>query len=301
MSAAPTLPLRIVSFNIGLRGLEKTLALFPGGLAGLIDATGADLLALQETKHTPRTSREIALAPGFSTFISGTRDGSAYAGVLIAVRNAALPVIAVQEGLTGVLSAAGSRGGSGSSSARSVLDVTYGAPHGDDWPPVAATTVCATIDDLALDSEGRALIVDLGIFVLMNIYAPSLSSENPERASFKAAFHALLAASSRALALAGRRVILVGDLNVCHAPLDTCEPTELTPEAPMCRWLSSLLGGNGQLPAQLKSTHAATLRPPCTSGCMRECAHFSDSFRRFHPYREGAFTCWNERTGAFLL
>ena len=74
----------------------------------------------------------------------------------------------------------------------------------------------------ALDAEGRGLVVDFGMFVLINVYCPNLASE--ERMAFKMNYHYLLQERVRQLIEVDlREVIVVGDINVTAAPDDHCD------------------------------------------------------------------------------
>ena len=79
-----------------------------------------------------------------------------------------------------------------------------------------------------LDAEGRVVVTDHGAFVLFNLYGPAITTNDSEAAAarfdFKLRFYAALQARWDELARRGRAVIVVGDLNICAAPLDTCEP-----------------------------------------------------------------------------
>lgn len=74
-----------------------------------------------------------------------------------------------------------------------------------------------------LDEEGRALVVDFGLFVLINVYCPNETSE--ERLPFKYNFHKILEDRVQRLIQEGREVIVLGDLNVVATPLDHCDGT----------------------------------------------------------------------------
>jgi exonuclease III len=290
-------PIRVVSFNVGLKALDNTVRTISGTLQQLLVALDADILCFQEVKHTgiKDLREETALAPGYTTFVSSNRRADVYAGVATIVRND-LPVFGVLEGLTGVLAPqpAAGRGLSAENTSNSSSSSGAGAgigspfdlaalaasvrPGPQDWPSAhllssaaasshavsahsagAAARGAATAadsgdggvvslaeegdadrfasrasaafpgapgapapapaySDLQLDSEGRTLVTDHGLFVLVNTYCPALASEG--RGPFKAQYHAQLAALCRALAAAGRRVLLVGDLNVAHTELD---------------------------------------------------------------------------------
>lgn len=67
---------------------------------------------------------------------------------------------------------------------------------------------------------------------------------------------------------AGRSVILLGDLNICPQPIDSCDPGDLTKFRDRAdkQWLSSMMKHNG--------------------------GSFVDLFRHFHPSRFVIFSCW---------
>jgi exonuclease III len=107
-----------------------------------------------------------------------------------------------------------------------------------------------TVSPLELDSEGRCIITDHGAFVLINTYVPALSraARDETRYAFKGAFHDAITAKVRCLQAAGRRVVVVGDLNVCHREIDHCDPAEWVKErkadfgsSPFRIWMTALL------------------------------------------------------------
>jgi AP endonuclease-2 len=69
-----------------------------------------------------------------------------------------------------------------------------------------------------LDTEGRALVLDFGLFVLINTYCPNLTSD--ARMSYKMNFVYTLRERVRLFISEGREVIVLGDLNICSSPLD---------------------------------------------------------------------------------
>ena len=73
------------------------------------------------------------------------------------------------------------------------------------------------VDDLAdeeefdfkdLESEGRAVVVDVGLFVLINVYCPNTGTGTDERAKYKKYYHKLLEARVDALIKEGREVMV---------------------------------------------------------------------------------------------
>ncbi len=76
-------------------------------------------------------------------------------------------------------------------------------------------------DLVTLDTEGRALVLDFGLFVLVNVYCPNDASD--ERLTFKVNYLIVLENRVKTLIEEGRDVIVVGDINVAATPLDHCD------------------------------------------------------------------------------
>ncbi|CAM9824492.1 unnamed protein product, partial [Phaeothamnion confervicola] len=127
-------------------------------------------------------------------------------------------------------------------------DVFFGCP----LPPVLDGPRVAE-----LDAEGRMVATDHGSFVLLNVYSPCLSKDSEDasmsewerqqvrlRRHFKADFTAALTIRCRQLMVAGREVVLVGDLNACATTMDCSyriSEVELASSL-WSRWLRRLLG-----------------------------------------------------------
>lgn len=256
--------LRIVSFNIGMRGLRNTLHEFGGTLDGMLNAMGADVLCLQELKvGRGDLDERCAFATDANVFLSLDRSSTAgYSGVATIVR-AHVPVVGVEEGI-----AAGSE--ASFSAAASRLATTC-----DDTVSLL-TPLYASHE---LDAEGRALLTDHGSFVLLNVYCPAHScpvdgaeAKHAARLAFKFQFHLAVTARVRALRRNGRSVVVVGDFNVTATQLDSDDP--ITRGSSSRAWLSDL----------------------CTP-CEGE-FHMVDPFRWIHPTRVHAYTFWSTVTSA---
>ncbi|KAG8947017.1 Class II abasic (AP) endonuclease, partial [Tulasnella sp. 408] len=120
-----------------------------------------------------------------------------------------------------------------------------------------------------IDYEGRALVVDFGLFVLINVYCPAETSDS--RLSFKMNFHRLLEKRVRSLITEGREVILVGDINIAATPLDHGEGALASRQIgfydhPPRAWYKSFLEPDGPM---------------------------VDAVRQCHPGREGMYTHWS--------
>ena len=138
------------------------------------------------------------------------------------------------------------------------------------------------LDFRALDSEGRAVVVDVGLFVLINVYCPNHGTGTVEREKFKKNYHKLLEARVHALIKEGRQVMVVGDLNACVAVQDHCEGSLL-----VARGLAEgLQGEEGFWGVDYRGyIRDWVVEGGGTGGCM------VDIVRRFWPTRKGMYTC----------
>lgn len=70
-----------------------------------------------------------------------------------------------------------------------------------------------------IDAEGRFLQADFGNLSVVSLYVPSGSS-SPERLAIKFSFLERVIPTLHALAQSGRHVVLCGDWNIAHKPVD---------------------------------------------------------------------------------
>lgn len=133
-------------------------------------------------------------------------------------------------------------------------------------------------DVKTIDLEGRTTIVDLGLFVLINVYCPNETNE--ERLDFKLAFNAMLEARILNLISLGREVIVLGDLNICRNPIDHCDPVR--------RMKDSSYAEFGDHPARKWLNEFVNPQ----NGVM------VDLGRHFYPERKSMFTHWETRINA---
>ncbi|KAL8164278.1 UNVERIFIED_CONTAM: hypothetical protein K2H54_048479 [Gekko kuhli] len=254
--------MRLVSWNVN--GLRAGAG--PAGLKRLLAALDADVVCLQETKITRDLLGEpLAIVEGYSSYFSFSRKRSGYSGVATFCKTSATPE-AAEEGLSGLLTKHGGAVG------------CYGDT--DDFTPEELQ---------ALDSEGRAVVTRHRIctsegqetnLALINVYCPRADPDKPERGDFKLRFYRLLRARAEALLRAGSHVVILGDINTAHKPIDHCDPGDLESfwENPGRRWLDNFLWEPG--------TDSQDEKP------------FVDTFRLVHPRQEDAYTCWCNLTGA---
>lgn len=112
------------------------------------------------------------------------------------------------------------------------------------------------------------------LFVLFNLYCPNETNET--RRPYKMNFLAVLQARVRLLQAMGREVIIVGDINIMRAPIDSGEggirtSAEQHYEHPARRILDNWISPKGPM---------------------------IDVVRESWPEREDMFTCWNQKLDA---
>ncbi|XP_069741059.1 DNA-(apurinic or apyrimidinic site) endonuclease 2 isoform X1 [Narcine bancroftii] len=209
-----------------------------------------------------------AILEGFNSYFSHSRARTGYSGVATYCMDNAIPLTA-EEGLSGLL-------------ANQAVPV----PH---W----LAEEFSEQELRELDNEGRALITKHRIrladgreemLAVINVYCPRADPESEHRCRFKLRFYQLLQAKAQALLRHGENVLILGDLNTAHRPIDHCEPGDLEQfcAQPGRLWMDGFVsyalgeekewGGGGGL--------------------------FVDAFRLFHPSQRDAYTCWCVNTGA---
>lgn len=131
----------------------------------------------------------------------------------------------------------------------------------------------SSLGDPALDREGRLQIAHFGRLSVANAYFPNGNGKQRDnsRVPFKLAFYRALFDRLASLRAAGRRVLVMGDFNTAHQPIDLARPAQnrqtsgFLPEerAELARWLA---------------------------------AGWVDTFRHFEP-GPGHYTWWSQRPG----
>jgi exodeoxyribonuclease-3 len=122
------------------------------------------------------------------------------------------------------------------------------------------------------DDEGRTLIADYPAFSVISAYFPN-SQEAGARLDYKIAFCDAMLETCAALVAKGRRIVLCGDYNIAHTPIDLTYPK-----------------ANEENPGYLPEERA--WMDKFTS------AGFADTFRRLHPGEAGHYSWWSYRMRA---
>ncbi|XP_065350018.1 DNA-(apurinic or apyrimidinic site) endonuclease 2-like isoform X2 [Cloeon dipterum] len=250
--------LRIATWNInGLRSFTQSQ------LKEALDQIDADIICLQETKLTGDViDEQIVTFDGYNSFFSFSRVRSGYSGVATLCRSNLVPVKA-EEGLSEVL-----------------------APEkGQDLVGCYGSTKLSPDRLKQLDSEGRAVLTQFVLsdgkpLTVINVYCPRADPDRyEERLAFKLDFYHLLEARAHALVGAGGHVVVLGDLNTSHKPIDHCDPGDL----------EEFQNNLGRLWMDRVVTSCAAYE-----GRLQ----LVDAFRQVHPDMREAFTCWNTQKRA---
>jgi len=122
------------------------------------------------------------------------------------------------------------------------------------------------------DDEGRYLEADYGDLVVASAYFPN-SQEAGARLDYKLRFCESVRARCDALVAEGRHLVVAGDYNIAHEPIDLTYP-------------KANEGNPGYLPEE-----RAWMTKFLSSG-------YVDTFRRLHPGEPGHYSWWSYRMKA---
>lgn len=282
--------MRILSWNVnGLRSIVPA----NGSTKEILKSLNADIVCLQETKLAGRsqTASDLACVDGWEAFFSFASRGG-YSGVVTYARSPTFLPIASADGLTGVNGNRHKR--KADELPDSLLNDTI------ESAPDFLTNVMEAlgIDQrrlIALDSEGRAVVTEhqcasptaggadpISLF-LINVYCPRAGADSADRQEFKQQYSALLQMRAEELSTRGH-VIIVGDLNACHRPMDTADADHRDFSDHAARkWLDEFV--------------APSYCPRSSIGAAAPRRQLIDVFRNYHPLRRHAYTCWSTTSG----
>jgi AP endonuclease-2 len=200
--------------------------------------------------------RNVAVPDPFHAFFSFPASKGGYSGVAVYTDTRTVTPLKAEEGLSGTIQPKPPL------TTDERISHSYPSAHEMELMPDGHHN---TLSDL--DAEGRALVLDFGLFVLINVYCPNETSD--ARLPFKMNYHFMLQERVNTLIGEGREVIVVGDINICAAPQDHCDGhlasnTATFHDHPARAWFHNWLAPNG---------------------CM------TDVVRTFWPGRNGMYTC----------
>ncbi|TKA60149.1 hypothetical protein B0A55_12860 [Friedmanniomyces simplex] len=275
--------MRLTTWNVN--GIRNPFSYQPWNSArtfpAMFDILGSDIVVMQELKIQRKDLQDdMVLLDGWDCYFSLPKHKKGYSGVGMYTRNATCSPIRAEEGLLGVLP--------------SPSGVPYcELPGGESIGGYPNTFQIAElgVDPALLDAEGRCLVLEFPAFVLLGVYSPANS--NGMRDDFRYGFICALDCRIRNLVRAGKRVVLVGDLNVSRDELDGASALEdmrkagITHEeyisTPNRRIFNQLLIG-GEVVG------------PRDEG--REEGMLWDTTRGLHPDRKGMYTHWEQKINA---
>lgn len=210
--------------------------------------------------------RNLAIPDPFHAFFSFPASKAGYSGVAVYTDARTVTPLKAEEGLSGTIQP------KVPFTTDERISHSYPSAHEIELLPDDRHNTPS--DLVALDAEGRALVLDFGLFVLINVYCPNETSD--ARLPFKMNYHFMLQERVNNLISEGREVVVVGDINICATPLEHCDGhlasnTATFHDHPARVWFHNWLTPNG---------------------CM------ADVVRSFWPGRKGMYTC---KTRAFTL
>jgi len=123
------------------------------------------------------------------------------------------------------------------------------------------------MENAEFDCEGRTLAADFKDFTLIAAYFPN-SQDAGARLGYKLAFCDAMLRLCNSLVKKGRHIVLCGDYNIAHTPIDLARP-------------KANEGNAGYLPEERAWMDKFTQ------------AGYVDTFRHFHPGETGHYTWWS--------
>jgi len=135
-------------------------------------------------------------------------------------------------------------------------------------------SVSDSLGEPRFDREGRVQIARFGRLRVVNVYFPNGSGQDRDnsRVAYKLDFYRHLFERLQRLRRSGARVLVMGDFNTAHRPIDLARP-----------------GGNAKTSGFLPEERAEMER------WMER--GWIDTYRHFAPAQTGAYTWWSQRQG----
>lgn len=186
-----------------------------------------------------------------------------YSGVAIYTRQSKISPIKAEEGITGYITSQNS----------TIPYINLPEAQQIGGYPVGLSRDQA----LNLDSEGRALLLDLGAFVLIGTYCPA--NRDSTRDGFRTEFVRALLERCRNLVALGRRVVLTGDLNIARDEIDSAHASDAMARSGVTDFKEL---------SECRMMFHRLLKPHKESAMVDLC-------REWWPERRGMYTCWEQR------
>ncbi|KAJ7919465.1 DNase I-like protein [Mycena leptocephala] len=246
----------------------------------ILNLLQADIICFQEMKSSRQNlPKAVGVPPSYHSFFSFPLQKHGYSGVAVYARADVVLPCKAEEGLTGLLQP------------KPPLSSAERVSVREAYPDETMAEAASDLDFRSLDSEGRALVVDFGLFVLVNVYCPNDGTETEERLQYKMDFHRMLEARVKGLVeIEKREVIVVGDLNACAAVIDHAEGNLMVSRGQA----EGMEGEDGFWARDVRRW----LRSWLISEDIGNSGTLVDVVRRFWPDRKCMYTCWNTKISA---
>ena len=220
--------IRLLTFNVN--GVKTLFHYHPfsqmhQSMQKLLDYFNADIITFQELKiDKSAVGKWGGKVDGYYSFITVPISRRGYSGVGCWVREfpegdprrESLRVVKAEEGITGYLCVK-----NGSMKVRYMDDPTVGIGGYSDLGLLNEE------EAIELDSQGRCVILELASgLVVACVYCPANSNGTEEGEIFRMKFLRVLFKRLRNLHDMGKRLILMGDINVCRDLIDSAESLE---------------------------------------------------------------------------
>lgn len=224
--------IRYISFNVN--SIKTLFKYHPwnqltNGVDGLLSCMDGDIVSLQELKVQPNGLNQVGLLSGYKAFVLIPRHKKGYSGVGLYVRIPSpldspqvvqnLTVVKAEEGITGLL-----------------VDPLKKLSYQDCPNAIGGYLTEENFEDhdldplnlLDLDNEGRCAVVELANnTVVFSVYCPANSLQTPEGQDFRLRFLKVMLQRCLNLRNMGKKVIVMGDMNVSPDLIDNAEAITL--------------------------------------------------------------------------
>ncbi|CCH58667.1 hypothetical protein TBLA_0A08780 [Henningerozyma blattae CBS 6284] len=216
--------IRCVTFNVnGIRTFFHfhPFSKFNQSLSKVFQLFDTDIITFQELKTDQTSLIRWGQVDGYYSFISIPITKKGYAGVGCWIRIPPpedplynlIKVVKAEEGITGYLTIRNGK-----------LDCRYRDCSDQGIGGYDSLGLKDETEALKLDSEGRCVLVELACnIVVVSVYCPANSTQTEEGELFRLKFLSVLFKRIRNLDTLGKKVILMGDLNVCKDLIDHAE------------------------------------------------------------------------------
>lgn len=309
-----TLHVRYVSFNVNsIRTLfnHHPWNQLSGSLDSLLACMDADIVSLQELKVQINGLQQVGMLSSYRAFVLVPKSKKGYSGVGLYVRVPTpqdpptvaqnLTVVKAEEGITGLL-----------------VDPLTKQCYMDSSNAIGGYLTTENFEDhaldssklLDLDSEGRCALVELanGV-VVFSLYCPANSQQTAEGQDFRICFLKVLLQRALNLKNAGKKVVLMGDINVTPDLIDSAEAIALLTKTK--RIVNNLSEGGEAFEKRNLDTcilfksdgshrHLLNLYlvPTMAGAPTRFLQFLYDTTREYKKRQTGLYTVWNTQTNS---